>query len=172
MEDMNNECILTVIRSIDLIMRDELSELLISVVEDGASIGFLIPLSINEAREYWQEIMQPGMIVWIARMNDKIIGTVQLHLAMKQNATHRAEVAKLMVHPSYRRNGIARLLMQAIENIARTEGRSLLVLDTRSGDASNNLYKSLGYIEAGHIPKYAKSSNGNLDETIFYYKEL
>jgi hypothetical protein len=32
---------------------DELSELLIQVVEDGASIGFLPPLNAKEARKYW-----------------------------------------------------------------------------------------------------------------------
>jgi ribosomal protein S18 acetylase RimI-like enzyme len=77
-----------------------------------------------------------------------------------------------MVHPSYRRNGIAKLLMQAIEEAAKSDGRSLLVLDTRSGDPSNNLYKSLDYIEAGRIPHYARSSSGILDDTIFYYKEI
>jgi ribosomal protein S18 acetylase RimI-like enzyme len=169
---MNNGFKLIEVKSMNPSMLEELSELLISVVEDGASIGFLPPLSSIEAIKYWHEVIQNGVNVWIAMKNEKIIGTIQLHLAMKQNASHRAEIAKLMVHPSYRRNGIAKLLMQTAENIARTEGRSLLVLDTRSGDPSNNLYRSLGYIEAGRIPKYAKSSSGSLDETIFYFKEI
>jgi ribosomal protein S18 acetylase RimI-like enzyme len=133
---------------------------------------FCPPVSINEAKEYWQEVIQSSVILWIAKMDDTIIGTIQLHLAMKQNASHRAEIAKLMVHPNFHRNGIAKLLMQTIENIAGTMGRSLLVLDTRSGDPSNIFYRSLGYIEAGRIPNYAKSSDGKLDETTFYYKEI
>ncbi len=169
---MIDEIALLEIKSMEPSILEPLSELLISVVEDGASIGFLPPLKKDDALRYWQEAIQPGVKVWIAIKNDKIVGTVQLHLAMKPNASHRAEVAKLMVHPGYRRNGIAKLLMQTIEDTARTEGRSLLVLDTRSGDPSNHLYKSLGYIEAGRIPNYAKSSNGSLDDTIFYYKEI
>jgi ribosomal protein S18 acetylase RimI-like enzyme len=169
---MNNEVKLLEVKSIEPRILKELSDLLISVVDDGASIGFLPPLSAEDAIEYWQEVIKPGVILWIAIRNEKIIGTVQIHLAMKQNASHRAEVAKLMVNPSYRRNGIAQLLMQTTENAARTEGRSLLVLDTRSGDPSNILYRSLGYIEAGSIPNYAKSSSGSLDGTIFYYKEI
>lgn len=169
---MKTEIKLQEITAMDSRTLKELSELLISVVEDGASIGFLPPLSEEDAIAYWQEVIQPGVLVWVALKNDKIVGTVQLHLAMKKNASHRAEVAKLMVHPSYRRNGIAQFLMQITEQTAMSVGRSLLVLDTRSGDPSNNLYLSLGYIEAGRIPNYAKSSSGSLDATVFYYKEI
>jgi ribosomal protein S18 acetylase RimI-like enzyme len=172
MRNMKDEMTLFEVKSMEPNLLEQLTELLISVVEDGASIGFLPPLNTDDAIEYWQEVIQPGVIVWVAVKDGKIIGTVQLHMAMKKNASHRAEVAKLMVHPSYRRNGIAKLLMQSIEEAAKTNGRSLLVLDTRSGDPSNNLYKSLDYIEAGRIPKYARSSSGSLDGTIFYYKEI
>jgi GNAT superfamily N-acetyltransferase len=172
MRNVKDEMTLFEVKSMEPNFLEQLSELLISVVEDGASIGFLPPLNTDEAIEYWQEVIQPGVIVWVAVKDGKIIGTVQLHLAMKKNASHRAEVAKLMVHPNYRRNGIAKLLMQAIEEAAKIDGRNLLVLDTRSGDPSNILYKSFDYLEAGRIPKYARSSSGSLDGTIFYYKEI
>lgn len=77
-----------------------------------------------------------------------------------------------MTHPNHRRHGIGRLLMQSAEQRARLEGRSLLVLDTREGDPSNHLYTSLGYINAGRIPDYARSANGQLDATMIYYKQL
>lgn len=158
--------------SIDLAQMEQLTELLIQVVEDGASIGFLPPLSKNEAMQYWQEVLSPGVILWIAVKNERIVGTVQLHLALKQNASHRAEVAKLMVHPKERKQGIARMLMQTMEERAEREARSLLVLDTRGGDPSNLLYRSLGYIEAGRIPQFARSATGELHETVFYYKKI
>ena len=62
--------------------------------------------------------------------------------------------------------------MEKAENRAAREGRSLIVLDTREGDASNNLYTSLGYIQAGKIPGYAKSATGEMSTTIFYYKRI
>jgi ribosomal protein S18 acetylase RimI-like enzyme len=149
-----------------------LSDLLIKVVDDGASIGFLPPLQLDAAVDYWKEVIKPGVILWLAVCDGIIVGTVQLHLALKQNGSHRAEVAKLMVHPGFRRKGIAQKLMQTAEDIARSEGRSLLILDTRSGDSSNILYKSRGYIEVGQIPNYARSANGQLHGTSFYYKQL
>ncbi|SEB61725.1 GNAT family N-acetyltransferase [Paenibacillus sp. GP183] len=149
-----------------------LSDLLIKVVNDGASIGFLPPLQQDAAVDYWKEVINPGVILWSAVCDGIIAGTIQLHLVLKQNGSHRAEVAKLMVDPAYRRKGIAQMLMQTAEEFARSEGRSLLVLDTRTGDPSNILYKSRGYIEVGQIPNYALSVNGQMDGTTIYYKQL
>jgi ribosomal protein S18 acetylase RimI-like enzyme len=151
---------------------DELSNLLITVVHNGASIGFLPPLLKNEADAFWSSCVNPEIIFLAAKMEGKIAGTVQLHLCMKPNGSHRAEVAKLMTHPSFRKKGIARQLMVEIEKRAKQEGRSLLVLDTREGDPSNLLYQNIGYIEAGRIPNFAQSETGSLDTTIYYYKNI
>lgn len=151
---------------------NQLSELLVKVVEDGASIGFLPPIELLEANNYWEDLLKPEVILYIAQLNNEIVGCVQLHLCTKQNGSHRAEVAKLMAHPDYRRKGIGRFLMEKVEERAKQERRTLLVLDTREGDASNHLYKSIGFVEAGRIPHYAKSSNGDIHTTVFYYKSL
>ncbi|WP_159882011.1 GNAT family N-acetyltransferase [Paenibacillus puerhi] len=169
---MSPEVTLVELTSIELEMLGDLTELLIDTVTDGASIGFLAPLSPEAAAAYWRDMPGPGVAAWVAVKEGRIVGSVQLHLAMKPNASHRAEIAKLMVHTSYRRSGIARLLMQAAENRAQAEGRSLIILDTRAGDPSNQLYLSLGYREAGRIPRFAQSSSGTLDDTVLYYKEF
>jgi hypothetical protein len=62
--------------------------------------------------------------------------------------------------------------MQAIEADARRHGRTTLVLDTRQGDPSETLYRSLGWHFAGAIPRYARSAGGALDPSAFYYKIL
>lgn len=152
--------------------RRELAKLLVDVVADGASIGFLPPLAFETAEAYWSTVLADDVKVWTARMRGAIVGTIQLHLCAKQNGRHRAEIAKLMVHPSAQRQGIGRSLMMVAEERARQEHRSLLVLDTRAGDPSNRLYRSMGYVEAGRIPQYAQSADGSLDETVFYYKLL
>jgi ribosomal protein S18 acetylase RimI-like enzyme len=151
---------------------EQLTDLLIATVDDGASVGFLPPLARDEARAYWEGVLGPGVILFAAEESGRIAGTVQLQLAMKLNGRHRAEIARLMVHPDFRRRGIGRLLMEQAEAAAIAAGRTLIVLDTREGDPSNALYLSLGYIEAGRIPHYALSAAGSFDATVFYYKEL
>jgi ribosomal protein S18 acetylase RimI-like enzyme len=151
---------------------DQLTDLLIATVDGGASVGFLPPLERAEARAYWQGALEPSVILLVAERAGRIAGTVQFQRAMKLNGRHRAEIAKLMVHPDFRRQGMGRLLMDEAEAVALADGRTLLVLDTRDGDPSNDLYRALGYIEAGRIPNYARSATGELHETVFYYKVL
>ncbi|MFB3167255.1 GNAT family N-acetyltransferase [Neobacillus sp. 179-C4.2 HS] len=149
-----------------------LSELLVKVVDDGASIGFLPPMKLSAARQYWQTVINPDVILFIAKINNEIVGTIQVHLCTKENGLHRAEIAKLMTGPTARRKGVARALMKVAEERAVREGRTLLVLDTREGDPSNHLYQSIGFIPAGKIPNFALSGEGELDTTVIYYKNL
>jgi GNAT superfamily N-acetyltransferase len=154
----------------------ELAALLWDAVESGASIGFLLPLTDEEEINYWQDVIsalrEPYRILLVARIDQRIVGTVQLDLASRPNGNHRAEVAKLMVHTSYRKHGVGQALMHAIEQEARLEGRTTLILDTREGDPSERLYTKLGYTRAGTIPKYARSTDGSLHTTVFMYKLL
>jgi ribosomal protein S18 acetylase RimI-like enzyme len=151
---------------------DSLSELLVKVVDDGASIGFLPPMKLSDARQYWQTVLKPDVILFIAKINNEIVGTIQVHLCTKQNGLHRAEIAKLMTGPNARRKGVARALLKVAEERAVSKGRTLLILDTREGDPSNHLYQSIGFIPAGRIPNFALSGEGELDTTVIYYKNL
>ncbi|WP_034762337.1 GNAT family N-acetyltransferase [Rossellomorea vietnamensis] len=150
----------------------ELSHLLRTVVDDGASIGFLSPMDRFTAVEFWGDALRPHVILYIAWVGEAIAGTVQLHLCTKQNGTHRAEIAKMMVHPAFRQKGIAKKLMQSAEKRAKEEGRTLLILDTVEGAPSNHLYTSLGFVKGGRIPDYATSPFGKLEATIIYYKHI
>ncbi|MFL5761932.1 MAG: GNAT family N-acetyltransferase [Thermomicrobiales bacterium] len=151
---------------------DQLSDILIATVDGGASIGFVPPLERSAARTYWEHVIEPGIVLIVAEQAGRLAGSVQLHYAMKANGRHRAEIAKLIVHPDFRRRGIGRLLMEHAETVAIADGRTLLVLDTRDGDPSNELYRAIGYAEAGRIPHYARSASGAFDATVFYYKML
>lgn len=151
--------------------------LLQNVVDDGASIGFLPPLSVAEAEAYWQGVLASvpaGYKALLVAENERgeIVGAVQLAQESRPNGRHRAEVQKLMVHTAARRQGIARELMVLLEEEAQARQLRLLVLDTREGDVSNVLYERMGYQFAGAIPGYALSGKGTFDTTCLYYKSL
>jgi ribosomal protein S18 acetylase RimI-like enzyme len=150
----------------------QLSDLLIAVVDDGASIGFLPPLARDEADSYWSGVLGPQRVLLLAEDGGRIVGSAQLYLEPRPNGRHRAEVAKVMVDPAARRRGIASSLMRRLEEVARVHQRSLLVLDTREGDPSNDLYRAFGYVEVGKIPGYVTDGNGTLEATVVYYKQL
>jgi GNAT superfamily N-acetyltransferase len=157
---------------------DMLAEVLHAVVAGGAGVSFFIPFSIEEARAFWSEKILPSVLagrrrVLVARLGDKIVGTVQLDLEMPPNQRHRAAVEKMLVHPDARRRGIARALMTALEELARSEERTLLTLDTVTGSKAERLYSSLGYITVGEIPRYARGSlTPELEATTIMFKEL
>jgi GNAT superfamily N-acetyltransferase len=155
-----------------------LSDVLHAVVHGGAGVSFFVPFSIDEARAFWRDKVLPGVRagtrrVVVARLGSRIVGTVQLDLATPPNQRHRADVAKLLVHPIARRRGVARALMARLEAIALAEGRTLLTLDTVTGSDAEPLYRSLGYIAVGVIPRYARAAlTPELESTTIMYKEL
>ena len=157
---------------------DMLTDVLHAVVHGGAGVSFVVPFSLDDARTFLQDAVLPGVSVrrrrmLVARLDGRIIGTVQLDPAWAPNQPHRAEVLKLLVHPVARRRGIARSLMVALEALARAGGWTLLTLDTWTGEAGERLYRSLGYTAVGSIPRYARgSTTPDLEAATIMYKEL
>lgn len=154
----------------------EFIELLRDSVDGGASVGFLPPLTDAVAHEYWSgvhaDVAAGKRIFIVALLDGKMVGSAQLELATRQNSRHRAEVQKVLVHSSYRRRGIGQQLMAELENQAHLAKRTLLVLDTCRGDSGEPLYRKMGYIEVGVIPRYAEIENGGFCDTVIYYKQL
>ena len=157
-------------------IRGDLVELFRETVNGGDTIGFLPPISTEQAAAFWDEVREAlrggGRRMLVARQAGRVVGTVQLDLAMQTNGRHRAEVMKLLVRREARRQGLGRGLMDAVEGVARDEGRTLLVLDTRQGEPSEAFYAALGYERAGVIPNFAESADGTLHATVLFYKDL
>ena len=134
-----------------------LSEILIETVGLGASVGFLAPLSLDEAAGFWTSIgaaLERGeRLMWGAWDGETLVGTVQIVVGM-------------------RGGGIGAALTLAAEAEAARLGKTLVVLDTVAGNPAQRLYERLGYQAAGVIPDYARSSAGPLEPTCLMYKRL
>jgi GNAT superfamily N-acetyltransferase len=136
----------------------------------------MAPFPHEQARaafEGWADEVDSGRrVVLAAFAGDELVGTVQVVLALPPNQPHRAEIAKLLVHRSARRRGIAELLMAGAEAEARAEGKTLLVLDTVTGDAAERLYTRLGWTRVGVVPGFALYPDGRPCDTTFFWKAL
>ena len=154
---------------------DGLAEVLHASVLEGASVGFVLPFAMAEARRFWEG--QRGAVaagdkrILVAREGGQILGTTTLIVGMPPNGRQRGEIAKVLVHPAARRRGIARLLMLRAEAEARREGRRTLVLET-AGEAAERMFLALGWRVAGIVPNYALNIHGTPERTIFMFKEL
>lgn len=155
---------------------DDLANLLVDAVAGGASVSFMAPLSHAQARRFWQDMLPEiarGAIVLVARDELGIAGTVQLVPAWAPNQSHRADIAKLLVHRRARRRRLGMQLMQAIEEHARARPPlTLLTLDTQRDSAADMLYRAAGWICAGIIPSYALDPDGTPRDTVIFYKSL
>ncbi|MFV3093040.1 GNAT family N-acetyltransferase [Pseudomonas sp. GW6] len=156
--------------------REGLSVLLLDAINDGASIGFLADPDEREAAEYFAQVhaaMTDGsLLLWVAHEQSRVLGSVQLSLCQKPNGLNRAEIQKLLVLSDARRRGIARLLMQTVEQEAVTRKRGLLYLDTEAGSDAERLYRHLGYQCIGGLPDYACGPDGTYRANAIYYKTL
>ena len=107
-----------------------------------------------------------------AFLDGRLVGSVQVVLALPPNQPHRAEIAKLLVHRSARRRGIAERLMEQAEAEARAEGRTLLVLDAVTDGDAARLYARLGWTTVGVIPDYALFPDGRFCDTTYFFKRI
>ncbi|MGE8690142.1 MAG: GNAT family N-acetyltransferase [Achromobacter sp.] len=160
-------------------MLAELAGLLHACVQDGASVSFVLPYEPSDALMFWRDKVLPAvaggmLMLWVVRQDGRVAGAVQLDCDTPPNQPHRAEVRKLLVHPDFRRRGIARALLGAAEAMAARRGRSLITLDTRTGDSAEPLYASMGYRTVGVIPGFSRDPRdaGKLDGTTVMYKPL
>lgn len=154
----------------------QLVALLQDVIESGANIGFLPPFDAASARKYWEKVASAirdgSCIMLIARVDDDVIGAVELELTNLPSGAHRAELAKLMVHSSQRRQGIGRVLLRAIEDEARKAHRNLITVDIPKGDPAEVLYTGMGFVRFGEVPQYFRTSDGELQHSACFYKQL
>jgi GNAT superfamily N-acetyltransferase len=156
---------------------DGLADVLVDCVEGGASVSFMLPISRDKARAFWRGVadgVERGERVLLVAETAEgdIVGTVQLITALPENQPHRADVAKMLVHRKARRRGVARKLMAALDIEARSEGRTVLVLDTVTGGDAERLYERAGWRRVGVVPKFALMPNGDYCATTFFYKHL
>jgi GNAT superfamily N-acetyltransferase len=154
---------------------DGLAGVLIDCVEGGASVSFMHPLPRDRAVAFWRRVAQGvaagERALLVAEDARGLCGTVQLLLEQPENQPHRADLSKMLVHRRARRQGLGAALGRAAEATARECGKTLLVLDTASGEAER-LYERLGWMRVGVIPGYALLPQGGLCDTTMYYRNL
>jgi GNAT superfamily N-acetyltransferase len=155
---------------------DQLAAVLADCVEGGASVSFMSPFSHADALVFFRKVAASvalgDTVLLAAKLDGKIVGTVQLGLITPPNQPHRADIKKLLVHRSARGHGVGAALMAQVEEEARRHRRWLLVLDTVPGENGYRLYVRAGWTRTGIIPDYALFPDGRLCDTAVFWKRL
>ena len=153
-----------------------LASVLLDCVQGGASVSFMASLTKAEAEAFFEKVVdgvQRGERILLAAFIDsQLVGTVQIILATPPNQPHRADVAKLLVLRSARKQGVGARLMESVDEASRQAGKTLLVLDTVTGDPAEKLYMRLGWNKVGVIPNYALYPDGRYCDTTVFWKQV
>jgi GNAT superfamily N-acetyltransferase len=153
----------------------ELADVLADCVEGGASVSFMLPYSRDDAATFFEKVIasiaRDETVLVAAKLNGRIVGTVQLGIDMPPNQPHRADIKKLLVHRAARNHGLGAKLMERAEQEAKARGRTLLVLDT-AGSEAERLYVRTGWQRVGVVPDYAMWPGGGFCDTTFFWKKL
>jgi GNAT superfamily N-acetyltransferase len=161
---------------LDEVLVEGLAAVLMDCVEGGASVSFMWPLTRERAIAFWNDVARGvaagERAVIVAEDADGVCGTVQLVLGLPENQPHRADVAKMLVHRRARRHGLGEALMRAAEKTARECNRTLLVLDAVTDGDAARLYRRLGWVCVGDIPRYALMPDGRPCSTTVFYRAL
>jgi acetyltransferase len=153
-----------------------LAEIMQDCVEGGASVNFVLPFSMAQSLDWWQNrlpAIESGEVqLFVAEVDGIIAGSGQLALAGQPNGQQRADVAKMLVHRDYRNRGLGAAILAALEDKARTLGRTTMILDTAKGSAGDRLYRRSGWVPFGVVPAYAANVHGVPEPCVFFYKIL
>ena len=154
---------------------DELADVLVDCVEGGASVSFMLPFGREDAAKFFERVIasvaRGETVLVAAKLDGRIVGTVQLGLVMPPNQPHRGDIKKLLVHRAARNRGIGVALMTRAEAEAKARGRTLLVLDTAGAEAER-LYARSGWQRVGVVPDYAMWPAGGFCDTVFFWKKI
>ena len=164
------------LQAVNTAQLEQLAALLLDAVEGGASVSFMWPLPLDKAQAFWRGVAdgvaRGERALLLARDSAGVLGTVQLVLAQPDNQPHRADVAKMLVHRRARRQGVAQRLLALVDEVARAEGKTVLVLDTVTGGDAERLYARSGWQRVGSVPDYALMPDGALCATTVFYKRV
>lgn len=152
---------------------------------DNTLATFLPPLDHSKVLKFWQgyaedvsEDLRHIIMVLVpsppgSETEAVVAGVVVLYKPESETGPFRADVLKLFTSPEHRRKGIAKRLMVKLEEVARGNGRTLLMLDTETGSPAEGVYPKFGYTRIGTIPGYGISpQDGSLRTETFFYKDL
>jgi len=126
------------------------------------------------ARHFRGVMLVPDRALFVARLDGNVVGSAQLVRPPRNNEAQAfaAQLTHAYIAPYARGFGLARQLVERVEEYAAAAGMRVLNLDVRATQASAiALFEGLGYSRWGSHPAYARV-DGRTVEGHFYFKLL
>lgn len=144
-------------------------------VREGIGFNWVLPPGKDVLETYWKGVLVvPERVMFAGRLDGTLAASIQMVKPglSKETSSFAASIEAHFVAPWARGHGLARMLLEAAEREARSQGFSVLRLSVReTQDAAIKLYEESGYICWGVLPFY-EFVNAKMIAGRFYYKNL
>jgi RimJ/RimL family protein N-acetyltransferase len=153
----------------------DLCEATDAAIISGGGFGWVEPQGREVlSRHFRGVLLVPERELFVARLAGVMVGSAQLLRPPRNNEAQAfaATLAHVYLAPYARGHGLARLIVQRVEERAAALGHRVLNLDVRATQADAILlFEGLGYIHWGTHPAYARVK-GQTVAGQYYYKLL
>lgn len=134
----------------------------IDEVLDISSLSFSIPWSKSS---YIQELTNPIAKYFVAKIDSKIVGFIGTWMILDES-----HITNVAVHPKYRKQGIASILLKELLNYCKNQGCVAYTLEVRSGNkAARSLYENHNFKQEGIRKEYYEDNKE--DAIIMWLRE-
>ena len=151
----------------------ELCEATDAAIIEGGGFGWVEPQGRAALERHFRGVMLvPERELFIARLDGMVVGSAQLLRPHRNNEAQAftAQLNHAYIAPYGRGHGLARLMIQRVEERAAALGHRVINLDVRETQATAiALFQTLGYIRWGVHPAYARV-RGQTVAGEYYYK--
>ena len=142
--------------AVDDVLRDELLACWTDVSNAGGAVGFVPPVTRDDVAPVLDRLLE-GVhsgrdVLAVLTVDGVTAGWAALVGSHSPLRRHWATVLRVQVHPSRQGQGLGRVLMTGVHDIARQRGWEFLSLTARGGTGVDGFYRGLGYQEAGRLP--------------------
>lgn len=178
MDPMKNTQPLLNVSIIETFKSGELQELCQSTEEailSGIGFSWINPPPRRQLENYWKGVLVvPFRCLLIGTLDGVVAGSLQLVFPVRSNeaSSFSASIDTHFVAPWARGNGLAKMLLESGENLARSKGFSQILLEVReTQERAISVYESAGYLKWGTLPTYHIMGEEKISG-YFYCKEI
>ena len=153
------------VAAVDEALRRELLTCWTDVTNAGGAVGFVPPVSEDDIAptldELVRRVREDRAVLALLTVDGATAGFAVLARAPSPLRRHWATVLRVQVHPSRQGQGLGRVLMGGVHDIARKYGYEFLSLTARGGTGVDGFYRGLGYVEVGRLPGAIRVARGD-----------
>lgn len=164
------------VSEVDDVLRQQLLTCWTDVTNAGGAVGFVPPVTEDDVAPVLDRLLEGVRsgrdVLAVLGVDGTTAGFAALVGSSSPLRRHWATVLRVQIHPSYQGQGLGRLLMEGVHDIARSRGLEFVHLGARSGTGVDAFYRGLGYAEVGRVPGAIRVAPGDDREEILLVHRL